>query len=89
VFLKIVPEAGCDTALEKINQEQRSKDEKSTNGNEGELERNADAASVTIFRVVSVFKEANRNVSIIFTFTESPKNFKTMFACTESTECSH
>ncbi len=86
MVLKIVPEAGCDTTLEKINQEQRSKDEKSTNGNEENLERNADAAFVTIFRLVSVFKEANRNVSIIFTFTERPTNFKTMCACTESTD---
>jgi hypothetical protein len=38
VVLTIVPEAVCDTTLEKINQEQRSKEEKSTNGNEGELE---------------------------------------------------
>jgi hypothetical protein len=34
VVLKIVREAVCDTTLEKINQEQRSKDEKSTNGRE-------------------------------------------------------
>ncbi len=42
--------------------------QKSTNSNEEKLERNADAASVTIFRVVRVFKELSRNYSIIFLF---------------------
>ncbi len=78
--LKFVPEAGYDTYTGKSDQLQKQR-RKSNNGSEEKLDINSDAASGTIFRISTCFKEeANRNFLFVYLFRKEACKFKKPYA---------
>ncbi len=84
MVLKIVPEAGHDVHIGKIDLQQRSKDGNISMEVKKSWTLILTQLSEQYLELVSVFKEASRDFMLLFISEKTTKKFRNHCACTES-----